>query len=87
MLSLTRPENLFREHDKARVQAMLLRDAAAARGGVSGQPTAQATPTSASISEAFHGTVASIRRGGVKTSQTCLPTDTAAVSELRPQNE
>jgi hypothetical protein len=32
-----RPENQFREHATARAQAMLLRDAAAERGGVSGQ--------------------------------------------------
>jgi hypothetical protein len=32
-----RPESLFREHAKARAKAMLLRDAAAEAGGVSGQ--------------------------------------------------
>jgi hypothetical protein len=32
-----RPENLFRDHAKARVRAMLLRDAAAEQGGVSEQ--------------------------------------------------
>jgi hypothetical protein len=36
-----RPENQFREHAKARAQAMLLRDVAAERGSVSGQQSNQ----------------------------------------------